>query len=422
MLWNDDAWFVETKKAARAAEHSGKSQEAEKLYRALYERAIESAETETIYQARISWLHFLIFACRYSEARLEAERFLAELPEGFPDVRAAVMVRLASVSYYTNDYETVINSVQRILSAEKCPPELEAEAHNLLALAERHMAAYDKATEHFTEALLIVKRNKMPDDGAYDGNLALVYEDQSRFGEALTSYQLALAKAKKAGSAEMTVFALTGIGAVYHHIGRFDESAKVLTDALNRSEAMGNTLMSQNLHGMLADLAREQGEVAAAVDHATAALFLAQDAGIVEMEGDTRIVYGWILLERGRKEDLPDALAHADKARKIYAGLGLDFGVALATILEASVLLARGDKENASTVALEAVKLASKSGENEEFIYHAASKVFEKLGFLKQVAKMRSRATGIVHAKADRLSAADRKTYLARPRIREILA
>lgn len=425
MLWNDDAWFLKVHKDAKAAENAGDTHDAERFYRSLYEKAMEEGERETIHAARLAWIHFLIFACRYDEARLETERFLPELPEGEQSM-CQLRMYSASIAYYKNSYEEVVNITQRLLSAPECSIKIKVEAFNTLALAKRHMGMLEQALEHFHEALLMVRRHKLLDDGHYDGNIALVYEDQHRYSEALAAYQVALEKAKKAGDEEMVVFALTGVGEIKRQFGLFTEAKEVFDQAVAKAESMDNKLMAQNLHVLMADLEREQGNLVAAFDHATASIILLQEEDIPESEAEARLISGWILLDRARTNDAASALNHSRRIAEIYTELGLDFGLAAALTLQAAALLALGEADKASKAALQAIKLAEgeggEGGDEDELTYYTAFRALTAQDKPDEAADMLRRAAQMVQNKAANVPFEARKDFMARPRNKEILA
>ncbi len=423
MLWDDDKWFKENRGKAREAENAGDTAGAERLYRSLYEKAMEAGEEESVHEARLEWMHFLVFACRFQEARLEGERFLSDLGGRYPLVRARLNLHLASAAYYLNQYDEVITIAQRNLSEDHgtYPARLRVEIYNQLGLAERHLGMYEGAIEHFHEALLLTRTQKLEDDGTYDGNLALVYEDQGRLLEALESYEVALTKARKAHSEEMTVFALTGLGAARYQIGEFPEARAALEEALQRSEAMDNSLMTQNIFVLLADLAREEGDLVEAMDNATAALFLAQEKHIPESEAEAHLAYGWILLERNAPGDTVEALEHATQALEIYPKLDLTFGFVSALTLKAAALRASGENDKAKAGIEKALNLSKQTGIRDAKVFYIAGEVLDKAGLHENAVECFTRARLLVDEKSEALPSEARDIYLSRPDITKIL-
>lgn len=423
MLWSADPWFTSTFKEAQQARLKGNPALAESLYRSLYERAIELGEPETVRKARMEWISFLGSACRYEEARLESERFLSEL-DVVSDrlIRAEVEYYLANFSYYLNEYDRAIELAGKILSSlsEQESPSLEARVYNMLALSERHIGLYEQAIEHFHEAVLILKKNNLSDDGGYDGNLALLYEDKGRYSDAIESYQVCLSKAKRIKSEEMTTFATMGIGTVYHKLGRFAEARFFLSEALIKAENMENPILTQNVHAAISELALEEFDLVAAFDHATAALLMAQEAAIPELEADARIVNGKILLQRGKHGDFEAALNEAKKASEIHTELGLSYGVALALNLESEVLMALGRSDEALTKALDSVTIGEEFGEDMDSICSTAARILESAGRKEEAKALWDRAHEVVQEKASGLTKKDKESFLARPFVKRV--
>jgi tetratricopeptide (TPR) repeat protein len=418
MLWSADPWFTATLREAQEAKLRGDAKRAEKLCRALYERALEAGEPGTVKKARCEWISFLGYACRYEEAKLESERFLAELKDPLDRlIRIEVEYFLANFLYYLNEYDYAIDLAQKALSSfdEKENPSLRARVFNMLALAERHIGLYEQAIEHFHEAVLILRMHNLSDDGGYDGNLALLYEDRGRYRDALESYQVCLVKAKAARSEEMITFAVMGIGTICQMLGRFKEASSFLSDALAKAENMENTLLTQNVHVALARFWLEKGDAVTAFDHATAALLMAQESAIPELEADARVIFGHALLGRKKKGDLDEALANARSAAKAYTQLGLGFGVAEALDLEAEVLLEQGLGEDASKKALDAVDLGEEYGEDLDRIYFTAARALLSAGRGAEAQGFLEKARRVIHEKAEPLEPGDRETFLARP-------
>ncbi len=424
MLWSADPWFTATFREAQEAKLRGDAKRAEKLCRSLYEKALEAGEPETVKKARCEWISFLGYACRYEEAKLEAERFLEELKDPRDRLmRIEVEYFLANFLYYLNEYDYTIELAQTLLSTfeEEENPSLRARVYNMLALAERHIGLYEQAIEHFHEAVLILRMHDLSDDGGYDGNLALLYEDRGRYRDALESYQLCLAKANAARSEEMITFAVMGIGMVYHMLGRFTEASTFLNEAMVKAERMGNLILTQNIHVALAEFVLEKGDLVTAFDHATAALLMAQEADIPELEADARVVYGHTLLKRNNRGDTEEALAQARNAAKAYTQLGLGFGVSEALNLEAEALLALGSCEEAVKKALEAVEVGEEYGEDLERIYTTAARALASRGNDAEARELEAKAREAVLGKAELLDPENRKVFLSRPANRAIL-
>ncbi len=418
MLWSADPWFITTFKEAQEAKLRGNAKLAEKLCRSLYERAMEGGEPQTLKKARSEWISFLGFACRYEEAKLEAERFLEELKEPSDRLmRIEVEYFLANFLYYQNEYDYAMELAHKALASfeEEENPSLRARVYNMLALAERHIGLYEQAIEHFHEAVLILRMHNLADDGGYDGNLALLYEDRGRYRDALESYQLCLVKAKGARSEEMITFATMGIGSVYHMLGRFSEARFFLGEAMVKAENMENSLLTQNVHVALARFVLEKGDLVTAFDHATVALLMAREADIPELEADARIVYGQTLLGRMQAGDIHEVISQAQAAAKAYIQLGLGFGVSVALNLEAEALLEFGSPEEALKKALEAVDVGEEYGEDLDRIYFTASRALATRGRNDEAQDLIGKAREVVLEKAASLAPEDRKTFLSRP-------
>lgn len=424
MLWSADPWFTATFREAQEAKLRGDAKRAEKLCRTLYEKALEAGEPETVKKARCEWISFLGYACRYEEAKLEAERFLEELKDPRDRLlRIEVEYFLANFLYYLNEYDYAIELARTLLSSfeEEENPSLRARIFNMLALAERHIGLYEQAIEHFHEAVLILRMHNLPDDGGYDGNLALLYEDRGRYRDALESYQVCLAKANAARSEEMITFAVMGIGMVYHMLGRFPEASSFLNQAMLKAEKMGNLILTQNIHVALAEFVLEKGDLVAAFDHATAALLMAQEADIPELEADARIIYGHALLKRNNRGDTEEALVQAGNAAKAYTQLGLGFGVSEARNLEAEALLALGSREEAVTKALEAVEVGEEYGEDLERIFYTGARALASAQRKDEAQELLEKARAVIFEKAQSLPEEDRQAFLARPAVKQIL-
>ena len=428
MLWEKDPWFQKTQSQARDAEMKGHFHEAQRLYRSLYDEAAKRGEKPTIHEGRLMWIHSLIRDSRFDDAREEAERFGSELQGAYPRVQARLKVYLAGVAYHKTEYEKVLNISNRVLASPAVDemPQIKTMAYNQLALAERHMGLYDKAIEHFQEALLLVRQNKLSDGGSYDSNLALIYKDQGRYPEALASFKAGLAKAQKAGRQETVVYAMMGIGSTLHALGRLKEGRVQFDEALARALAMEKPHLAQIIYTELGDLTREQGDFAAALDQIEEAIRLAQDDESREMEAEALTVRCWILHDRARQGDPEAALKDAQKALEIRTEFGLEYGIISALALKAAVLLSMGEKEDALRDISEAIKHCEVSGEAEvekaEEVFFIAARVFYALGRREEAHEMAQRARKILQKRTESLSDADKAAFLARPINQRILA
>lgn len=423
MLWNDDPWFAKTRQAIRDAELDGRTDDFERLSRQAYEKALETKEPETINEAWSGWIYFLVYASRYDEARIEAERFLADPgTERSPLARAVVLHRLSAVHYYCNRYQKASNIAQRLLSMinHNYPPKFIAQVHNHVALVKRHLGNPEEAIEHFNEALLVTKLNKLKDHGDIDGNLALLYEDLGRLGDALTSFQVALKKGELAGDEDMLVFAHLGLGTVNHKVGDFSSARDHLQVALAKANEINSPHNILILESELADLDCEEGNVVHAIDHITAALFLASEQKLPEMEADSRVIHGWILLKRGKKQDPQAALDEARHAAKIYKELGLGFGEVAALGLAVAAQLELKSVKAAVNDAEEILERWERDGENNQFTLFQTGRALEASGDKDRANDVFAEAHHIMQNKASQLSNELRSSFLARPRNRLI--
>jgi len=189
---------------------------------------------------------------------------------------------------------------------------------NLADLASRR-GRLDAALEHFERARRALGLTDAPADAARLqaeqaetlASLGLVAEAAEQFRAAvpvLTAHKLAWENAR----------ASTGLGAALARLQRSSEARPALADAAAAFEALNHTTGAARVRLLQAELARRDGEFAAAESLATsAALTLRERPGLGAM---ARLQLAWIHLSSGRT---PDALAQIEDGLTEARSLGL---------------------------------------------------------------------------------------------------
>lgn len=154
--------------------------------------------------------------------------------------------------------------------------------------------------------------------------------------------------------------ALLNLGATAWSLGRLEEAAAALTEALSRSRAAGDDPMTAAALGNLAMTRRDLGDTAGAdasfAEEAALLRSLDDDHGLQASFGNR----AELLRRQGRFDQ---ALDLAERQEALCRGLGDDAGVARARAARATVLAERGDTTAALALTQEFVERARREGD-----------------------------------------------------------
>jgi signal transduction histidine kinase len=117
---------------------------------------------------------------------------------------------------------------------------------NLLATAYRYQSKYPEAMNTYNQGLSLIDSLESPDTYmAINTNKASIYEDTGNYSEAISLYQKGITFAETAGNSSFLATALNNLGNLYYEQGNNEEAKTYLVESIAISEEQGfyNTLL-----------------------------------------------------------------------------------------------------------------------------------------------------------------------------------
>ena len=196
-------------------------------------------------------------------------------------------------------------------------PEMEGKSHNLYGILHKHLGNYDRALEHYRQALTIFRDLGFEDDeSACLNNIGAVYKEQDDFPSALGYYQQSLAVTLSMGDSLEASIRLYNIGEVYQLKGDLDSALYFYDLSLEIERAVNNDEGIYYALDGIGSVYKDLGQYDKALNYHRQALALArtlQSPGwIAETQlkmgrvhlGDSRPVDALILFERATEQSL----------------------------------------------------------------------------------------------------------------------
>ncbi|MER7667568.1 BTAD domain-containing putative transcriptional regulator [Kitasatospora sp. NPDC096128] len=199
-------------------------------------------------------------------------------------------------------------------------PAVLRQALNDLGLIAQAQARHEEAIAAFDEAAALARRlGHRSGAVASTANAAL---SRIRTGQAQTAAETCaqlLADPDGTADAAMTAYVHYVLGLAHQELGRLDEAAAQLRSCVDHAGPAGDLDRESAARSRLADVLRLLGRVEEAVDEATRALRLATQGGRQRERALAHLVLAHALTARG---DQSAARAHAAQAHRLLSGLG----------------------------------------------------------------------------------------------------
>lgn len=342
---------------------------------------------------------------RHDVARARLQGALADLLDGAPADRVALMIDLAQGAFYAVDYTGMRawSAAALELARPLGDRPLTAAAAAMLALAESFAGPIDAATAHFGEAVALLE--DMPDDEAAgrldalaNASGAAFYLD--RFGDGVLHARRGLGLVRATGQGDFFPMMTQALGNSMFSIGRLDEAAQLLDAAVESARLSGSRVPlawgllnraytsvlagdpdeAVGLSGEALRIVRElEGTIVAAwvqdvhaaglvdagepADAVALLLRAGGGPGLERLPGGLRTtsleVLARALLALGREAEAAAAVAEAER---VAAAFDLPMAYAYADRAAADLALHRGDRAAAAERALRSAERAEECG------------------------------------------------------------
>jgi CHAT domain-containing protein/tetratricopeptide (TPR) repeat protein len=236
----------------------------------------------------------------------------------------------SSQSSEPSPYEVQLGAVQALLdrqlaenSREDCLGSTwisELKALNNIALVYDNQGRYQEAIALYSQSLEIAQQWGGPDDIAQAlGNMGSVYFSKGDYTQALTYYQDSLAIRQETGNRSGIAFMLNNIGLIYAQQGKYFQALETYQEALELVQEIGLKPLESTLMGNTASVYSDQGRVNDAEALRQQALEIDQSLESLPKQATQLGNLGVLAAERG---DYPTALSYIEQALDIYRKIG----------------------------------------------------------------------------------------------------
>ncbi|MFF2076078.1 BTAD domain-containing putative transcriptional regulator [Kitasatospora sp. NPDC058162] len=199
-------------------------------------------------------------------------------------------------------------------------PAVLRQALNDLGLIAQAQARHEEAIVAFDEAAALARRlGHRSGEVASTANAALSRIRSGRATDAAETCAQLLADPDGTADAAMTAYVHYVLGLAHQELGRLDEAAAQLRSCVDRAGPAGDLDRESAARSRLADVLRLLGRVEEAVDEATRALRLATQGGRQRERALAHLVLAHAVTARG---DQSAARVHAAQAHRLLSGLG----------------------------------------------------------------------------------------------------
>lgn len=285
----------------------------------------------------------------------------------------AVEMQLGDYYLVTNNFDSAEVILERA-SERMADSDMQLQVLNLLGTAYRYQSRYEEALRTYNNALTLVDSLDQPDRfAAINANKAVVYENLGNFSEAIALYHKGIEFAEAAGDTMFLATALNNLGEAYNDRSDFEEAKRYLEESLDISQAAGlkNTML--RIYTNLGNTERSLGNYEEARELYQQGLSLHS-----EVRPDTpplQLIHnmGRLLLEMDELDDAEEAFRESmDYSEK----MGIPDGLFHNLMGLASIAEKKGNAEEASDYLQQAFSTGEEIG-SAPFRADAAEELYE---------------------------------------------
>ncbi|MEO1298782.1 MAG: tetratricopeptide repeat protein, partial [Cyanobacteria bacterium J06636_16] len=258
---------------------------------------------------------------------------------------------------------------------------------NNMAIVYEDQGRYREAIALYEQSLDVVKTwGTLADRATTLNNLGNTYLQIGEYDTALAIYQEAIAIRRDIGDRSGLAHSLNSIGTAYSWQGRYDQSLMVYQEALALTQAIGLKPPETALRGNIGSVYAEQGQYDAAQTHYDASLSLSQELGLLPTQAVQLSHLSDLASKRG---NYPQALDYAEQSLDIYRDIGARLGERVVLGQLGNVYQAQGDFADALAIHEEALALARdlKDQDDEAYALLELGKTYLQLGQYEQASQ-----------------------------------
>lgn len=151
----------------------------------------------------------------------------------------AVEMQMGDYYLVTNNFDSAEVVLERA-SERMANSDIQLQVLNLLGTAYRYQSRYEEALRTYNDALTLVDSLEQPDRfAAINTNKAVVHENLGNFSEAISLYHKGIEFAEVAGDTMFLATALNNLGEAYNDRLDFEEAKRYLEESMDISQAAG---------------------------------------------------------------------------------------------------------------------------------------------------------------------------------------
>ena len=185
---------------------------------------------------------------------------------------------------YELAYRFTVDAI-RVLDTIVEEPWRDADAQRQLGNIEYLRGNYDRALEHYNNALKVYKET---DDNIYAGHtyvdLGSVAHELERFDEAIAYYNKGLEYSKSTGAIDMKANSLSNLGMVYSTMNEHDVAYKYLEEAIQLNRAHNSKSNLVNSLGEMGNVNRKLGKDDEALKYLNEAIRISDSIGALDLK------------------------------------------------------------------------------------------------------------------------------------------
>jgi Nif-specific regulatory protein len=291
---------------------------------------------------------------------------LATLPEGTPDERCRLLVRLALSHFQRGDFDASLTSLAeaRAIARRLRDPQRNAQVAAQLAHTLTAIGKYGRARRYALYAYQTLRNTDDHRTVAQAGvSIGLCYARLGATTEAIEWLQNAAATFRRIDDADGLVTALNNLGLVYKNLREWREATRLLEQALKIDERAGLYARMRAHNQNLGLIRYYLGQWDLAEENFRRALQISRDTGHLQGESQALLALGR-LARRRRRFDRADEQFH--RALELADRVGAHRESALAREFMAEVSLDRGHPADALALlepALEDARISAPQGD-----------------------------------------------------------
>ncbi len=306
----------------------GKREEQKKVLEAIIDLSKSINDERRLSDGYIRRAEFLSVLGEYREAEAMGKSALAlKRKVGDKAGEGKALRGMGFIHWRLGDYNKALKYHQEALDVHRKLGGGEAEAFELINLGEvyRQLGQYEDALLHLQEALRIYRQLRITNgQNIAEFNIGNVYRDMEKFHACLEHYQESWRIIKESGLSSLNSYSHltvpTTIANVFWRLGKYQESLRYYSEALNISRGLRDRFEEANILSYIAAIYGILGDYQESINHYEEALKIYREIGNKVSEGRVLSLMGNIY--RQNLHDYTKALPSYKKSLEIKKEIG----------------------------------------------------------------------------------------------------